>query len=163
MLIRDGLLKPDKVIRAIIRWYKSGIETDAISIRICTLTDGPQYMELNYSCDGKRINYLVHLTSCPSNIGKGVIWFFVCPKTGRRCRKLHLVNAYFYHRSAFSGCCYELQRWSHKDRKEVKFYGDMFVSHIIAEMYVKYFKTHYAKKETRRYQRLIKKMAKYEI
>jgi len=72
--------------------------TGSISIAVDTFSESP-CLELDYKLDGKPINYKVDLVNVPSNIGKGVVWFFVCPMTGKKCRKLYLVDTYFTSRS----------------------------------------------------------------
>ncbi len=58
--------------------------TGSISIEVNTVSESP-YIELNYKTNDKPINYQVQLVSIPSNIGKGVVWYFLCPITGKRC------------------------------------------------------------------------------
>ena len=45
----------------------------------------------------------IHLQTSPSNLGQGEVLYFICPRTGKRCRKIY--RAYhsrgFYHREAF--------------------------------------------------------------
>jgi hypothetical protein len=70
----------------------------------------------------------VQLVSAPSNLGKGFVWYFVCPRPGKRCRKLYLADTYFYHREAFHGCMYESQTQSKKYRQLDKTLGAYFKS-----------------------------------
>jgi len=147
-----GYLNPNQYKRGTISWSRNGSKTGSISIYANTHIENP-YIELDYQCNSNPINYRVQLVSIPSNIGKGVVWFFVCPYTGKRCRKLHLVDTYFYHRSAFKGCMYEKQTYSHKTRKLYKSFEIIFGTEKI---YDKYFKTYYAGKPTKRYQKLLK-------
>jgi len=48
-------------------------------------------------------NYLFHFTAIPSNLGKGEVWYFVCPCTRKKCRILYLWgnSTVFAHRSAY--------------------------------------------------------------
>lgn len=61
------------------------------------------YLELRYSYNDKPRYAKINLVNVPSNLGKGKVWFFVCPVTGKYCRKLYYVNGYFMHRTAFKG------------------------------------------------------------
>jgi hypothetical protein len=124
-LKRWGYLKPNQFNSGIITWSRNGNKTGSISISVYTYLESP-FIELNYQCNNEQIKYQVELETLPSNLGKGVVWFFICPRTGSRCRKLHLVNTYFYHRSAFKGCLYEKQTYSHKTRNLYKFFEVMF-------------------------------------
>ena len=70
------------------------------------------YIELDYNYRDKPQNYKVNLVRVPSNLGKDFVWYFHCPKTNKRCRKLYSVNGMFLHREAYKGCMYETQTYS---------------------------------------------------
>jgi hypothetical protein len=134
------------------------IVTGTINIEVNRQTERP-YIELNYKTKDNPINYRVQLVSIPSNIGKGIIWYFVCPNTGKRCRKLYLINGYFLHRKAFKDCFYEKQTRSHKSRKFHKYYENFFgIDKIYEQIYCSYFKNNYAGRLTKRYQKLMMKI-----
>lgn len=157
-LKRYGYLHLYQCKNGTITWSTNGNKTGWINIAVNTNSESP-YLELDYKANGNPINYKVHLVSIPSNIGKGVVWFFICPRTGKRCRKLHLVGSYFYHRSAFSGCMYEKQTYSHQKRRQFQSFDKLFLSERIYEqVYSKHFKSQYAGKPTRRYLRLLKQI-----
>lgn len=104
-------------------------------------------------------NYKVNLVSIPSNLGKGVIWYFLCPETNKRCRKLYSVSGYFLHRQAFRGCMYESQTKSKTWRQIEKVYGSYFDSEKNYELlYSKHFKKFYNGKPTKRYLKLMKRI-----
>lgn len=69
------------------------------------------FMELE--ANGVKIK--IGLTTLPSNINKGTEWYFICPHTGLRCRKLYEYNGLFMHRKAIHGC-YMKQTLSKKSR-----------------------------------------------
>lgn len=150
----------DKVYKGgTITWSRNGHETGSVSIKVNTQSETP-YLELEYKYDQSLINYRVQLVSIPSNLGKGVVWFFICPHTGKRCRKLYFAGTYFYHRSAFRGCMYEKQTLSKKNRQldnlmRAYFYND--------QLYKKHFKKQYAGKPTKRYLRLKKQLIKAQM
>jgi len=99
----------------------------------------------------------------PSNLGKGLVWFFICPKTGKRCKKLHLYNSYFYHRTAFNGCMYQSQTLSKKARELDKIFSCYFKSEkLYSELYKKHLKKKYAGKPTKKYLSLTQQIAKAE-
>ncbi|RUA07181.1 MAG: hypothetical protein DSY82_08590, partial [Flavobacteriia bacterium] len=107
--------------------------------------------------------YKVELVSLPSNIGKGQVWYFLCPQTNKRCRKLYSIDGYFLHREAFKGCMYESQVKSKKQRQFEKEFGTYFkIDDLYDELYKKYSKNTYAGKPTRRYLRIIKQIQKAE-
>ncbi len=157
-----GYLKPDQCKSGTITWSQGEGEhkriTGSISIEINTQTNSP-YLELNYKTNDKPIKYQVQLISIPSNIGKGYVRYFVCPNTGKRCRKLFLISGYFLHRKAFKGCFYEAQTRSHKNRKLHNSLEKIFgADKVYEKIYSKYFKTDYAGKPTKRYLKLWQKI-----
>ena len=101
-----GYLKPNQIRNGKISWSINENSTGSISIMIDTFAAKP-FVRLDYLCNGTPINYKIQLIKVSSNLGKGFYWYFICPQTGRQCRKLHLVGSYFYHRTAFNGCMYE--------------------------------------------------------
>lgn len=157
-LKQHGYLQPDRWRSGTITWSRNGNKTGSISITTFTYAENP-YLELDYKCNDKPINYKVPLVIKPSNLGKGLVWFFRCPHTGKLCRKLYLADTYLLHRSAFKGCMYEKQTYSKKNREHFRQWGKLFgTDEIYEQLYGKYFKTHYAGKPTKRYQKLWKKL-----
>ena len=125
-LKRWDYLKPNQFKSGVLTWSMHGNKTGSIAIATNTKA---RYLELDYLHNKTTsINYRVHLVTIPSNLGKGVVWYFVCPRTGKRCRKLYLANTYFYHRSAFRGCFYEKQTQSHYTRNLGKQFERLFAS-----------------------------------
>jgi len=161
-LKRWGHLNPNSYKSSTLTFSSNGNKTGSISIRVNTQPESP-YLELDYNCNEAPINYRVQLVSIPSNIGKGLVWYFICPHTGKRCRKLHLADTYFYHRSAFNGCMYESQTQSKKYREMDKTLGACFKSDsLYSELYKKHFKKTYAGKPTKRYLRIIEQIRQAE-
>jgi hypothetical protein len=161
-LTKHGYLKPNQWRNGTITWSRNGNKTGSISIGIYTKPKN-SYLELDYKCNEAQINYRVQLISAPSNLGKGVVWYFVCPRTGKRCRKLYLADTYFYHRSAFKGCMYEKQTQSKKSRYLDKTLGLYFqVDKLFEQLYKKHFKKQYAGKPTKKYLKLTQQIQKAE-
>lgn len=162
LLSTKGYLKTNQWFSGIIAWKRNGNTTGSISINVNTVNESP-YLELNYRCNEAPINYRVQLVSAPSNLGKGVVWYFVCPKTSKRCRKLYLVGSYFYHRSAFRGCFYEKQTQSKKYRYLDKTLGEYFrTDQLYEQLYKKYFKKTYAGKPTKKYLKITRQIQRAE-
>ena len=161
-LRRYGCLKPNQLINGTIILDGLGTTKDSISIKVNTKPENP-HIELEYEYNKSRINYQVQLVSFPSNLGKGIIWVFICPHTGRRCRKLYLADTYFYHRSAFEGCMYEKQTQSKRYRMLEREYGaDMHFDNLFGQLYKKHFKKMYSGKPTKRYLQITGKIEKME-
>lgn len=73
------------------------------------------FIQLDYQSKKQEYSYRIKIVSVPSNIGKAKVWYFICPATGIRCRKLHFYNNYFVHRNAINGL-YDQQTESKKMR-----------------------------------------------
>lgn len=161
-LKRWGFLEPKQFNRSIITWNSNENITSKISIHVNTVDDQP-YIELNYKYDGMPYKYTIKLVSIPSNLGKGLIWYFLCPNTLKRCRKLYSVGEYFLHREAFLNCMYECQtnskQWRNLKRSLEACYK---LDNLYKELYKKYSKIEYAGKPTKRYSRIIKQIDKIE-
>jgi len=152
-------LEPGHWKTGAVSWSRNGTKTGSISIAT-NFTVAAPYLELDYTYNKTRsINYQVPLVSLPSNLGKGVVWYFVCPRTGKKCRKLYLADTYFYHRTAFSGCLYEKQTQSHKNRMLGKQFEQLYgADQAYEKIYKKYFKKFYANRPTKRYQKLLRQV-----
>ncbi len=157
-----GYLKPNQYKSGTITWSRNGNTRASISIATNTKLENP-YLELDYKCQNKPVNYKVPLVCIPSNLGKGAVWYFLCPHTGKRCRKLYSVGEKFLHREAFRGCMYEKQTYSHKNRVLFKTFEKALGNEKLYEqLYSRYFKTHYAGKPTKRYLRIMEKIRQSE-
>ncbi len=161
-LTKHGYLKQNQQKYGALYWNLNGNSAGNISIRVNTQSISP-YLELDYKCNEAPINYRVQLVSAPSNLGKGVVWYFVCPHTGKRCRKLYLADTYFYHRTAFRGCMYEKQTHSKKSRYLDKTLGVYFrTDQLFEQLYKKHFKKQYAGKPTIKYLKLTQQIQRAE-
>lgn len=157
LLKKWGYLISNHHRSGVITWKNEDSKIASVSFTTNTLEQ--PYIELNYTCDGKHRKYKVNLVSVPSNLGKGVIWYFLCPKTEKRCRKLYLIDGCFLHREAFTGCAYESQTRNKKWRHLDNVYGPYFdLDRCYMEIYSKHFKTHYNGKPTKRYFKLLEKI-----
>jgi len=155
-------LNPEQIKSGTITWSRNGNQTGSISIKVNTHSEQP-YIELDYKYRDEHRNYKVRLVSIPSNLGKGLIWYFLCPHTKKRCRKLYSIGGYFLHREAFNGCMYETQTQSKKYRQLDKTLGAYFeIDNLYEELYKKNFKKTYAGKPTKRYLRIMEQIQKAE-
>jgi len=161
-LTKHGYLKPNQLKAGSVHWSRNGENIGSISIRVCTHSEN-LFLEFDYKCNQVPIKYKVQLISVPSNLGKGVVWYFVCPRTGKHCRKLYLADTYFYHREAFKGCMYEKQTQSKKSRYLDKTLGAYFkTDQLYEQLYKKNFKKQYAGKPTKNYLKLTQQIQKAE-
>ncbi len=121
------------------------------------------YIQFNYACDGEEFENPVTQISVASNLGKGLVWFFRCPVTGKQCKKLHLIDGRFMHRSAVRGAMYRRQSESKKWRTINRFFDAYEIgAAVLEEMRKPYFKEEYRGKLTRRTARLLRKAERVE-
>jgi len=157
-----GFLDPKQIKSGTLTWSRNGNPTGSISIQVNTKSEQP-YIELDYKYRDEPRNYKVYLTSTPSNLNRGEIWYFICPHTKKRCRKLYSIGGYFLHREAFSGCMYKTQTQSKKYRQLDKTLGAYFeIDNLYSELYKKNFKKTYAGKPTKKYLRIMEQIQKAE-
>ncbi len=142
-------LQPLQSSTGVNRWWYNGEETGSISFAI-HMEETSGYLELDYNYKKEPIKYRVFIVSKPSNLGKGLIWYFVCPHTGKHCKKLYLVGGYFLHREAFTGCMYDCQKKSKSIRSFMKMSKDLFAKTDFMKGR-KYIKTNYRGKPTKTY------------
>jgi len=157
-----GYLDPEQIKSGTLNWSRNGNPTGSISIQVNTKSE-QLYIELDYKYRDEPRNYKVYLTSTPSNLNRGEIWYFLCPQTKKRCRKLYLINGYFLHREAFNGCMYKIQIESKKSRYLDKTLGTYFrTEQLFEQLYKKHFKKQYAGKPTKKYLRIMEQIQKAE-
>lgn len=155
-----GYLIPAQIASGAIKWSSNGNPTGSISIQVNTHGEQP-YIELDYKYRDEPRNYKVYLTSTTSNLNKGKIWYFFCPQTNKRCRKLYLIDGYFLHREAFNGCMYETQTKSKTYRQLDKTFGAYFrADGLYNQLCQKHFKKTYAGKPTKKYLRIMEQIEK---
>jgi hypothetical protein len=157
-LIRWKYFKPNTLVSGTITFKNFNSEYFKVSIQVFNCPDQP-YTELNYTINGITINYRIYFELFPSNLGKGLVWFFICPRSGKRCRKLYLIGSHFYHRSAYNFGTYQTQTLGTKDKFLVKQFDKMVKSdNAKRKLYSKNFKKHYKGKPTKQYLKLLKQI-----
>lgn len=73
---------------------------------------------LSYKVDGgQQKNYPYQLVTLPSNLGKGRVWYIVCPATGDLCRTLYCIEGRYLSRKAFAHAMYHNQTESKAARR----------------------------------------------
>lgn len=161
-LRRDNILKPNTHLNVVTNWTKKGKHIASINIEVKT-ADADGYIILDYSFNDKPIRYTIQLTSIKSNLGNGLIWYFVCPITNKRCRLLYQIQGYFYHRDAFPNTVYETQTRSKYMRYLETNFADMVgVNLLYDKIHQKHFKKYYNGKPTKRYKKLMERIRQAE-
>ncbi|WP_330747596.1 hypothetical protein [Chryseobacterium sp. CP-77] len=154
-----GYLEPNISMSRNLFWTdKNGERTSSITVIIDT-TEIKGSITFDYTYNqSQKINYTVQLITRPSNLGNGLLWFFVCPSTFKVCRKLHLNSGYFLHRTAFKDVYYEKQLQSKKWRSWEKTFGSYLDDRLYEQLYKKHFKKFYNGKPTKKYLQIMKKI-----
>ena len=145
-----GYLEPNQWKRGTITWSRNGNKTGCIDIKVSTCDD--YYLEVDYKFRDEPVNYKIPLVKIPSNLGNGEVWYFVCPSTGKRCRKLFSIGKYFLHREAARGYFYEKQTYSKRNRDLFRKYECLFARD---KMFVRYYKKYYKGRPTKRHLKLM--------
>ncbi len=161
-LSKHEYIIPNQSKLGAIIWTSGNGTKNSISIRtVIGETTGVLTVDYTFN-NTEKIRYDIQLITRQSNLGTGLIWFFVCPYTGKVCRKLHLIKGYFKHRSALPGLMYQIQIESKKWREWNRIFAKDFNDKLHAELYSKYFKRYYNGKMTKRFARISKKIQETE-
>ncbi|SKA21407.1 hypothetical protein SAMN04488128_1021623 [Chitinophaga eiseniae] len=145
-------LQPDSWRSGTLSWSRRGTVHSQISFCVDMVTTGP-YLELSYNWQQQPIHYKVKLTALTSNLGAGKVWYFICPQTSKRCRKLYFKNGYFQYRGEGY---YEKQIQSKYYRHLEKTYGPALRGdQLYNQLHSRYFRKFYNGKPTKRYVKLM--------
>jgi len=158
-LKRWGCLNRGQWRNGSVYWEQGGRRVASIGY-MAFISSEPReaYIQFNYNYDGQPVQWRVPMLSVPANIGKGLVWFFRCPVTGKRCKKLHLIDGRFMHRSAVRGAMYRRQTESKEWRKTTRYFDAYDTgAAIMQEIEKPYFKEMYRGKPTRRAAFLLRK------
>lgn len=138
--------KTDEVINV----TKNGL---CLSLNVKSIADeNEKYLILTHSSEteiSKTVRYKVSLVSIHSNIGNGSVLYFVCPNTGKRCRKLYSCGGKFQHRDG-TGLLYAQQA-----KKQPISYAYYLSIEQRNEPNKKYFKKYYKGDYTKKYFRIL--------
>lgn len=159
-LKQHGYLNPDKPQNGVVTWTSRNTgRKSSINIQSKVTKGSRLFIELDYLYGEIPRNYSVFIAYVPSNLGTGQIEYFVCPYTKKHCRKLHCINGWFYHRTAFKGCYYDSQIVCKKFRPyTVALNLNRELGDLYAKRRQKYRKTHYRGKKTKTLERLEKQI-----
>ena len=167
-LLRNGYIKKGGKHTGWMGWTDSwwGKDTGSITIESC-YTEEDKYIRLIYTStdlDGNKQDqdYKIRLTTRPSNLGKGEVLYFICPRTGRLCRILY--NAYYYGKfMSRYGYNYRLY-YPGQISSQYSRYNEIYwtLDHQLKKLYKQRRTSTYNGKITRRAQRILTKEDKME-
>jgi hypothetical protein len=91
----------------------------------------------------KPISYKINIETLPSNLGKGEIYYFVCPFSFKRCKVLYMGygSPYFKSRTAYKHRIYYASQLSSRLDKHNDTYWSL--ERRLEKLYIKHPKTHY--------------------
>lgn len=158
-LTRHGHLKPNHQCSGLITWYIDDKETGNAGYFVDT-TQYKVTLKYRYMATGADIVQDIKLKTVPSNLGKGDVWYFICPFTGDMVRTLYLIGSstLFASRKAYNRpILYRSQTSSHMDRWNDRYWK---LEKQIDALHGKGFTPYYAGKKTSTARRLEKLIAK---
>lgn len=113
-LVKQKLFKTGKACQGSLKWNNGA----AISYILRPMDDRAE-LTLMYKLNGETDGQQIELTKKPSNLGRGHVWYFICPATGKQCRKMYFFDGGFHSRHAMEGVLYKSQTRSKLDRMAV--------------------------------------------
>ena len=153
-LFKQGFISKGKTIQGRLSW-NNGSSIGFIS----ELSEGKQEIRLYYqnqkpTGEINDLDYRIQLSSIPSNLGRGLIWYFICPITGRKARILYKCygSLHFKSRRAYQNRIYYSSQIASKNN----FHNERFFSleREIEKLQPLIRKKHYQGKETRLQERI---------
>lgn len=109
-----GYFAPNATAEGVITWHRGNTKIAVVRMRTDTVNKRA-YLAYN-TTDGEERQQTIWLRWQSSNLNVGGYYYFVCPATGRACRKLYFVGGRFVSRFAFKAL-YKEQTRSKAQRK----------------------------------------------
>ena len=153
-LSKYGYFKTDCKITGVTGWTSN--KSKDLDVRLTTIMqkDNERLILNYYDFDNRPVEQIISLEAKPSNLGKGLIWFFVCPFTLATCRNLLFANNRFMHRSNLVNAIYSTQGESKYWRKIFQLQPNIPTTRkILEEPNQKHYKKFYNGKITKRYKK----------
>ena len=134
----NGLLKPNRKQAGEIYWNRGGVPRAASMGVVTDTTHEVATVRFVYDHDGHTNDETVLLRWKQSNLNNGGFYYFICPVSGRSCRKLYFVGGRFVSRFAFRAL-YESQTVGPSERGNVWYQFAKFCEYedLLAQPYRK--------------------------
>lgn len=144
----------EKLLSLYAEKLQSSFSVDGVNYSVTLVPDGaglPEGIEITWYTEERGYKQRINFLREESNLGKGYVYYFLCPVVGRKCRKLYITEKCLVSRYAFSKTTYNKRRESKKWRELDKLLkrGDNFP-------YRKYGKREYRGKLTPYGEKLLK-------
>jgi len=154
-LIQQGLIKTGTDYNSFMAWSNS---KNSISYYI-KINEVEKYLRLKYTQTDSQENknemdYKIYLEGIKSNLGKGTVYYFLCPVSNRKCRVLYLAygSQYFKSRESYQNrIYYNCQRCSKRDYAHTRYFKLADKLEILNKTN---FRSSYKGKETRSLKRI---------
>jgi hypothetical protein len=114
-----GLFK-DGAPATIITFYRNGQTDLQVGVRMIFLDGEPLEFQIRFEHGDGLVKMEFRMVWQNSNIGKGKLWYFLCPHSGKRCRILFGFGRYFGHRTIYKDAMYDIQVYSRHFRQMVR-------------------------------------------
>lgn len=155
-LKKEGYLDCIGIQSGMLYWTVRGQANGSVQLSVERF-EASAVLTLDYRSNGKPVTYQVDLVSRLSPFG-GLIWLFVCPITGKKCRHLYESGHYFLHRDTLVNAMYSSQVVSKHYREIEKEYAIIKYQKEHETFLKKYARRSYRGKLTRRYSQYLKKV-----
>lgn len=99
-LIDRGYIKSGQGIKGVITWMWGSKVNGSAGLTVFTEKDRG-VLKISYTQNEVKKEKIIQMRAEPSNLGKGQVWYFICPHTAKRCRKLYMVGDQFGSRHLF--------------------------------------------------------------
>ncbi len=153
-LSKCGYFKTDCIATGSTGWTSNKSKDLDILITVIMQKENERVVLSYNDFNDSPVEQIIYLESKPSNLGKGLIWFFICPFTGTICRNLIFVNNRFMHRSNLVNAMYSIQAESKYWRKMFQLQPNIPTTQkILDEPNKKYYKKYYKGEITKRYKK----------
>ena len=161
-LSKNKYFTPNAKVTGGTGWTSSKVKDLDISITSIMQEDSERIILEFIDFKNRPVKQIIYLESKPSNLGKGLVWFFICPFTGATCRNLIFVNNRFMHRSNLINAMYSTQAESKYWRKMFQLQPNIpRTEKILNEPLKKHYKKYYKGKITKRYQKYLSTIQKW--
>ena len=98
-LRRQGFLRPGAVTSGTLRWTRAGEETGSVGVTVNIVDHDNGAVVVRFNLNGEPRVQEIQLVSRSMRFG-GRRYYFTCPRHGRRCEVMPLVNGVFASRQA---------------------------------------------------------------
>lgn len=168
IMLKDGSIQNGKFTSGSISWtYGGGVSF------VCDCATEEKYLRLIYSIDETSFDYKIKIVVTPSNLGKGEVLYFQCPKTSKYARVLYSSYGfeYFVHRDFYLSTLGRRLYYNSQSTPRLGYNNTLYfnlknrVDEMAKELFFKkYKKLHYkgvATREMKKYNDLVIRMEDY--